>query len=194
MDTPLGARSFKDRRAKRRQPITSPAEDSGSASLIVAIGLLNADTGLPPHLKTIRGHLLDKASETEDIKHRNQLLEERLEAEVAENARLKDEIETLKKALSASNNSDVLPSALRSHESKLKSNCCADQEMSRSIIILGLAEDDASDCTQRVSYLFDRIRKIFQFLDIECAPNTFYRMGKSNPNYPRLVKVVLPST
>ncbi|PIO75753.1 inorganic anion transporter, SulP family [Teladorsagia circumcincta] len=79
------------RRAKRKPPISSPSEEIGSDALIDAIALLNADAGRPAYLKTIVAHLLENAAESEELKRKNRLLEDKLEAEIAENDCLRKE-------------------------------------------------------------------------------------------------------
>ncbi|KAK6026212.1 hypothetical protein OSTOST_07868, partial [Ostertagia ostertagi] len=47
--------------------------------------------------------------------------------------------------------------------------------------------------SNRIAHDAECIRKLFDFLSIDCTPITSYRMGKPNEKSPRLIKVVLPS-
>ncbi|KAL6732465.1 hypothetical protein Aduo_003224 [Ancylostoma duodenale] len=84
----------------KRSPV-SPASTSG-ASLDQAINLLSNDDQVPAHLKTIVKHLAEKLTGMELLTKKNNELEDRLKRETAEKKRLKDEVESLKRALSGS--------------------------------------------------------------------------------------------
>ncbi|KAK6056533.1 hypothetical protein COOONC_05964 [Cooperia oncophora] len=127
METPLGRHSVKDRRVKRRPPLSTPSDD---------------------------GHLLERAAETDELRQKNSLLEKRLESEIAENSRLKMEINSLKEALAKSNEAcsgELILSNTSNY--KPKHDCCEHSEMNRAIVIHGIAEFDSTDCTQRISHL-----------------------------------------
>lgn len=195
MNTPL-RHPVQERPTKRKVPISSPIEDD--SSLADTVAQFNNDNGMPGHLKKIIGSILERVSRTDELIQRNLQLEERLEQEIAENSRLKKEIESLKSALSSSSN-EVSP-----HRDPLKPShgpvpnfhcdCSDRKEMLRSVVISGIAEYKGPSSTARVAHDFDCVKKIFEFLSIDCYPDNAFRMGKPNPAYPRLLKVVLPST
>ncbi|XGW34564.1 hypothetical protein V3C99_018472 [Haemonchus contortus] len=65
---------------------------------------------------------------------------------------------------------------------------------SRSIVISGLEEgQDGLPPSARQRDLEDKVAEVLDALDVEYRPVEIYRMGKSNPKHPRLVKVVLSS-
>ncbi|VDP37103.1 unnamed protein product, partial [Heligmosomoides polygyrus] len=61
--------SHEDRPAKRRLQLTSPSDEK--KSLVDAVALLSSDDGLPVHLKTIIGHLLERATLADELIQRN---------------------------------------------------------------------------------------------------------------------------
>ncbi|EYC25671.1 hypothetical protein Y032_0011g1327 [Ancylostoma ceylanicum] len=91
--------SNKDRPGKR-SPL--PPTSAREPSLDQAIHLLAKDDQIPPHLKAIVKHLAEKLSSMELLTKKNFELEDRLKEETAENKRLKDEVESLKQAMSGS--------------------------------------------------------------------------------------------
>lgn len=68
------------------------------------------------------------------------------------------------------------------------------EKRSRSIVIRGLEEavGDISPFAKQ-TVLEEDVGRILEVLDVECRPTEVYRMGRPNPQRPRLVKVVLPS-
>ncbi|EYC25672.1 hypothetical protein Y032_0011g1327 [Ancylostoma ceylanicum] len=96
--------SNKDRPGKR-SPL--PPTSAREPSLDQAIHLLAKDDQIPPHLKAIVKHLAEKLSSMELLTKKNFELEDRLKEETAENKRLKDEVESLKQAMSGSEEGPV---------------------------------------------------------------------------------------
>ncbi|XGW10718.1 hypothetical protein V3C99_012323 [Haemonchus contortus] len=65
---------------------------------------------------------------------------------------------------------------------------------SRSIVISGLDEmQGAPTASTRRRDLEEKVSTVLNALDVECRPTEVYRMGRPDPERPRLVKVVLPT-
>ncbi|VDL78397.1 unnamed protein product [Nippostrongylus brasiliensis] len=101
-ETPLSSRLLQSKPSKRfRRGSPYVVEMSGDGgSLDDAVKLLIEDSQVPAHLKTILGHLLEKANLTEELPSKNRELEAKLQFELAEKKRLLSEIDRLKEALS----------------------------------------------------------------------------------------------
>ncbi|KAK6022921.1 hypothetical protein OSTOST_11362 [Ostertagia ostertagi] len=67
------------------------------------------------------------------------------------------------------------------------------RERLRSVVVIGIEESKDPSSLNRIAHDAECIRKLFDFLSIDCTPITSYRMGKPNEKSPRLIKVVLPS-
>ncbi|KAL6738118.1 hypothetical protein Aduo_011701 [Ancylostoma duodenale] len=200
--TPVSSRPIQDRPSKRSRVSPTCTNDQ---SFDHAIKILINDDQIPAHLKTIVGHLVDKLSGMELLIKRNTELENRLEEGEAEKKRLKEENESLGRALF--NKSVGIPSQrgvfesspkLSPNDVSLVSSCkCEEKERLRSVVVSGIVGCNDANAQNRINYDSDCIRKILHFLNVECAPVSFYRMGKpSKPNtkFPRLLKIVLPSS
>lgn len=75
------------------------------------------------------------------------------------------------------------------------SDIIKEEERSRSVVIVGLAESDdrlrPSECQAELE---SKVGAILDVLKVECRPSSVYRMGQRSNAKPRLVKVVLPTT
>ncbi|KAK6044307.1 endonuclease/exonuclease/phosphatase family protein, partial [Cooperia oncophora] len=193
MDTPLAkdATQIQNRNGKRhRLDVTSPQFDD---HLRRAMDLIADDRSLPPHLKAAIGYLFEMKSELDDVLARNkQLMDENrlvkgrnseLEAEIVS---LKSQITILKQSLSdkSCNDGRVIPPDM-SYE---------DIERKRSVVVAGIQECVSPIASVRVSYDLNCIRRINDFLSVDCQPTSVYRMGRYVPGKPRLLKVVFPSS
>ncbi|VDO89688.1 unnamed protein product [Heligmosomoides polygyrus] len=69
------------RLSKWRLQLISPSDEK--KSLVDAVAILSSDDGLPVHLKTIIGHLLERATLADELIQRNRKLQEQLEADIA---------------------------------------------------------------------------------------------------------------
>lgn len=187
-NTPLSSRKLQGRPVKRFCQSSPPM---GNDSLADAIDLLVNDAHLPAHLKTVLGHLLDKAARTEELMSRNRELEAQLRRETEEKSRLAREVETLKEALAKSRQASPVKALATSFPD---GNCCEERERVRSVVIAGVSESRDSSAVNRISFDLDCVKRIFDFLSIECMPVTIYRMGKPKNDYARLLKVVLPNS
>ncbi|PIO76882.1 hypothetical protein TELCIR_01034 [Teladorsagia circumcincta] len=68
------------------------------------------------------------------------------------------------------------------------------EKRARSIVISGLKEaPNDLPPSHRQKSLEDDVSKVLDALKVECRPSEIYRIGKSDPKRPRLVKVVLPA-
>ncbi|KAL6738850.1 hypothetical protein Aduo_012351 [Ancylostoma duodenale] len=94
--TPVSSHPIQDRPSKRSRVSPTCTNDQ---SFDHAIKMLINDDQIPAHLKTIVGHLVDKLSGMELLIKRNTELENRLEEGEAEKKRLKEENESLRRAL-----------------------------------------------------------------------------------------------
>ncbi|EYB82516.1 hypothetical protein Y032_0358g3410 [Ancylostoma ceylanicum] len=205
--TPLVSHVIQDRPIERSR-VCSPGTNTESFDL--AVDLLNNDDQLPVYLKTVLGHVVERISSMELLLKKNYELEERLKAEIAEKNKLKDEIEVLKSALSKSSVAHPSQMSMTSlPASKVGNNSaalvaptnsppctcfCEEKERLRSVVVSGISESRDVNAINRMNYDHDCVKKLFHFLNIECNPVCFYRMGKPNPRFPRLLKIVFPST
>ncbi|VDO22905.1 unnamed protein product [Haemonchus placei] len=62
---------------------------------------------------------------------------------------------------------------------------CEESERARSVVVSGIAECADSNVIARLNDDIDCVKKLFCYLDIECMPRN---------GFPRLLKIVLPST
>lgn len=69
-----------------------------------------------------------------------------------------------------------------------------DHELERSIALSHVPESASSKPSEKYSHDIAYVMELLDFLDIECAPVSVYRMGRLMQNRPRLIKVVLPSS
>ncbi|KAK6029926.1 hypothetical protein OSTOST_03953, partial [Ostertagia ostertagi] len=69
-----------------------------------------------------------------------------------------------------------------------------DADLHRSIVIAGVPEYRSPNSVERANYDYQSTCSVLSFLDIEYLPSAVYRMGIPNPNRPRLLKVVLPTS
>ncbi|EYC22374.1 hypothetical protein Y032_0017g3311 [Ancylostoma ceylanicum] len=76
----------------------------------------------------------------------------------------------------------------------IPSSICCCEERIRSVVVSGVSECRDINVISRMNHDLDCVRKLFHFLNIECNPVSIYRMGKPNPKFPRLLKIVLPSS
>ncbi|KAK5965081.1 hypothetical protein GCK32_011808 [Trichostrongylus colubriformis] len=196
MDTPTAtdSRTIQNRKGKRhRIDLNSPQIDD---HLKRAIDLIVDDQSLPLHLKSAMGYLFEMKGEINDVLARNeQLLQEnKLIKEkncelLNEIASLKSQINSLKQALSeakASSDSTSINSSLP--------RSCEEVERKRSVVIVGVVESTAPLSSVRVAHDIECVRRINDFLGIDCRPLCVYRMGRYVANKPRLLKVVFPSS
>ncbi|KAK6054851.1 hypothetical protein COOONC_07644 [Cooperia oncophora] len=181
METPLATepRSLQVRNGKRhRLDVSSPQFDD---HLRRAMQLIADDRSLPPHLKV--SHRMK--SELNDVLERNrQLMEENSQVK-ERNSELENEIVLLKSQIA------TLKQSLSTNQMKL------------GIFLATMTYDDIerkrSECVSpiasvRVSYDLNCIRRINDFLGIDCQPICVYRMGRYISGKPRLLKVVFPSS
>ncbi|KAK6059051.1 hypothetical protein COOONC_03323 [Cooperia oncophora] len=124
-------------------------------------------------------------SELDDVLARNkQLLEENKQVK-ERNSELENEIIPLS-----------IESSLQLNKSRDSSSAVAydDVERKRSVIVAGIQECVSPIASVRVSYDLACIRRINDFLSIDCQPICVYRMGRYISGKPRLLKVVFPSS
>lgn len=67
-------------------------------------------------------------------------------------------------------------------------------ERRRSIVVSGILELKKGRLQDRVVYDFNSVRRVLDFLGIQCEPVAVYRLGKPTSNRNRLLKVVFPSS
>lgn len=70
----------------------------------------------------------------------------------------------------------------------------SETEVKRSIVLSNLPESSDNRASVRISHDVSCVRKLLDYLDIECFPTAVYRMGNPDQNRPRLIKVVLPAS
>lgn len=192
MDTPLSSAVGQHVRAKRNR--TATPEDDADHTLQSAVNLLVNDDQLPHHLKAVLGHVLDKLTKLDVLVERNRELEIQLKAEIAEKNRLLDEIRILKNSR-VNDSRPSSPHIVERNAVQEEFHCCEEKERLRSIVIAGVDECNDLVVSNRIAYDFNCIKHILSFLSIECAPVTFYRMGRpKHVGSRRLLKVVLPNT
>ncbi|EYB88679.1 hypothetical protein Y032_0243g3495 [Ancylostoma ceylanicum] len=204
--TPLVSHVIQDRPTKRSR-VCSPGINAESFDL--ALDLLNNDDQLPVYLKTVLGHVMERIFSMELLIKKNNELEEQLKAEIEEKNKLKDEIEVLKNALSKRVTSpsqvgmtalaspklgNTVVAPLGSSNTPSSTCCCEEKERVRSVVVSGISECRDINVISRMNHDHDCVRKLFHFLNIECNPVSIYRMGKPNPKFPRLLKIVFPSS
>ena len=97
-ETPASVHALQGRPVKRACQ-SPPGVVLGDHSIADAVALLMNDAQVPAYLKTIVGHLLDRANMTEELILKNRELEERLRVETEEKLRLQNEVVALKDAL-----------------------------------------------------------------------------------------------
>ena len=165
-----------------------------------AIDLMLKDDKIPPYLRLVVGHVVDQLASVETLVERNKQLEDQLRVEISEKNRLKEEVERLSKALASSKNTDEsshsnfvpsLPNNLGT-KSSFSFATCNEKERLRSVVVSGITESRDPRAFNRVKHDQECISRIFDFLDLECFAVSFYRLGKPDQVYPRLLKIVLP--
>lgn len=193
MSTPLRSVSIQGTKRSRTAGVPLSANTIGDHDLAEAAELVNSDASIPLHLKALLGHLLDsmlkKDEELETLRRRDGEL-------MAENARLKEEIASLKASLASSSCRSTQFNSSSQSSSPLQvgaSDALDEYYRVRSVVISGICECSHPSPMFRVSFDLDCCKKLFHFLGIECMPLTCYRMGRPRRDVPRLLKVVLPT-
>lgn len=155
------------------------------------VDLLLNDSSLPQHLRSIIALLLEDRKKLTAVLDRNHELTE-------ENRFLRAENEALKKSVVLSQS--TIPSRPPSSSTPLPPSATSpplpfeDVERSRCVVVAGLAESSAAVPSTRSIHDLTCIRQIMDFLGIECYPVSIFRMGRPNASYPRLLKILLPSS
>ena len=127
----------------------------------------------------------------EQIIERNRELSKQNEELLAEIRSLKVENAELRKKMG--NNACPSPCD-RSDSAKNSPRLFDDLGRSRSVVIAGIPESKALHCNAKVSHDKTCVRQIMDYLSLDWSPVAVYRMGKSNPSYDRLTKIVLPAS
>lgn len=176
--------------------LSSPTSYDGDNSMAMAVAQMAEDDGTPQHIKVILAYLLES--------------KEKIDALMAENERLYDEIRRLREENTGLKHK--LASKEETHNSSHDVSPCSPpksdfqtqvelsigdyeaKEMSRSLIVSGVPELKNTLPSARLCHDFDCIRRLLDFLNVECVPISVYRMGRARGDKPRILKVVLPSS
>ncbi|KAL6723993.1 hypothetical protein Aduo_018931 [Ancylostoma duodenale] len=198
MDTALAPAppTVQVRRGKKHKiEFDSPPKN---AEIDEAVDLVLNDAPLPSYLGIVASHLVEFKEQfaalvikNHELIAENELARKKSYELLTENNSLRSEIDNLKLELSRIRNSSHC-SDDANHTSP--PHHCEESESRRSIVTAGLPECNASMPTARVIYDINSARRIFDFLSIEAHPAFVYRMGRFNPDWLRLLKVVAPSS
>ncbi|XGW10836.1 hypothetical protein V3C99_012393 [Haemonchus contortus] len=189
MDTPLSRSRVQERPVERSCIDRSPPMPSSKFDQDVA--LLMEDQSLPQHLRSVLGILLEDRKFLHSVLCRNRELAEEVSALKAENAKLKAAASGAATPNPLTSQQVTEPS---SHVSNVLPVSPVEVERKRSIVLIGVPESYAQLPSERLVSDINVLKKIFDYLGIECSPLTIYRMGRANAAVPRLLKVVLPSS
>ncbi|EYB81471.1 hypothetical protein Y032_0383g386 [Ancylostoma ceylanicum] len=100
-------------------------------------------------------------------------------------------------AIMARNSDPIINDMLLALSEKVKVECLSmieTEKRGRSIVLAGLEEAPVDvGPSMRMKDLETKVEGVLSALQIECRPSELYRMGKFDPNRPRLVKIVFPS-
>lgn len=194
MDTPLAPNPVQDRRGKKhRLDLSSPVAND---DLSRAVDLIINDQSLPPHLKAAVGCMLEIREQLNAVVAKNKELMEENIAVCARNVELENEVLSLKSQI------NVLKQALTSQAAVAPmssvdisgSHFHEDVERKRSVVIIGVNESSSPVASDRVLYDAGCVRRILDFLSIDCRPVAIYRMGRFIAGKARLLKVVFPAS
>ncbi|EYB98826.1 hypothetical protein Y032_0128g1464 [Ancylostoma ceylanicum] len=201
LTTPLASASVQSRRGPQKRQCLDLNSSPVPRDLELQADALLKDETLPSHVRMVVSWLLEDRRQLSTMLEQYRKLSNQVDVLTSECANLKSAIDS-QKSLSGQS-SDSQP-AFAEKPSTDSHQCPApptlpvrgfdDAERARSLVFIGVPESTIDQPSARVAHDFQCVREIMDFLGIECAALAVYRMGRSNPSYPRLLKVVLPSS
>lgn len=175
------------KKARRRTAEENNNSITGATSTEVAAAMeqLRQDKKTPDFMKTLINHMLSVQEKLSSVL----LINQQLNSQVAN---LREENNTLRRALAEAESRHS--SSAHVVDRLNVSDSVEEKERLRSIVIAGIAESDAVHSVDRVYHDYEIVENILDHLDIECIPQSVYRLGRPDERKRRLIKVVLPST
>uniref|UniRef100_A0A0N4WKS4 BEN domain-containing protein n=1 Tax=Haemonchus placei TaxID=6290 RepID=A0A0N4WKS4_HAEPC len=169
--------------------------DFGSSQKAVAsaVDQSTANDSMPAYMKTIVDYLVDVKERLDVLTSENKGLAEEVQELKDENSRLRCFLSQKSQSdpLVGTNNSSFQASLPSKNGNPISVDCCELEEVSRSLVIIGIPEFGDPLASNRVIHDFDCVRQLFNLLNIECVPLSLYRMGKPAQSCPRLLKAIL---
>ncbi|KIH42416.1 hypothetical protein ANCDUO_27599 [Ancylostoma duodenale] len=195
MNTPRLPGKLQERQKRPRLEVqespSAPNEFDTAAELLIS------DDTLPINLRTVIGYLMEKAKQLDFVLDKNRELTVENQQISNEVIGLRAENQSLKIALGQQVSSSPTSANLSQSQKSMNPNSVTsfdDVERNRSVVIAGVEESRAVQASLRVNYDFNCVSQIFDFLSIDCAPVSVYRMGRPRQGVARLLKVVLPAS
>ncbi|EYC09166.1 hypothetical protein Y032_0062g3394 [Ancylostoma ceylanicum] len=185
---PSAAASQLQKRTRRPTAVESEDSTDGTPDNVAkALEQLRADKKTPVFLKTLINHMVAVQEKLSSVLLENQELHQQVN-------NLRDENNTLKRALAEAENRLSSPASAREINLSTMASDFEEKERLRSIVIHGISESTAPKSIERANDDYDVICDLLDHLGIECVPQSVYRLGRKEPNKCRLVKVVFPSS
>ncbi|XGW23286.1 hypothetical protein V3C99_005487 [Haemonchus contortus] len=192
MDTPLSSFRVQERPSKRSCIDIDPSPSAlPGKKFDQDVAMLLRDQSLPEHLRSVLSVLLEDRKYLNSVLCRNRELVEEVASLKAQNAELRAAISG-RSDITLSESRDVSVPVAKSLEPQPLTP--QEFERKRSIVVIGLPESSGTLPSDRLVNDINLLKRIFDFLDIECSPVSIYRMGRVNRSFPRLLKVILPSS
>ncbi|KAL6726907.1 hypothetical protein Aduo_008835 [Ancylostoma duodenale] len=200
---PASSTSVQIRGGRRKKTSTN---DQQPPNFDQAVELLLNDANLPQHLRVVMARLLDMKEEfsalmakNSELMEENKSLSNRNNELMTENELLRFEIASLKSrigsgiSLKFKYESDV-NTVVPSQNALPISTEVEESECKRSVVIHGMYESYSPVPTLRALHDRQCVHQLLDHLNIPCIPVSVFRLGCPNPNKPRLLKVVFPSS